>query len=216
MSSLPVPPGPPRQADVAPVVGNDIVDLGDAETRLDQVHPRFLRRVFTQTEGQRILSSADSRASLWGHWAAKESAYKAACKRNPSLPFAHSSFVVEEWEDAEAQGPTGRVVHAGYDYLVDVVRGSDWLHAVALPLDRKRPEPKLVSGVETCPEELDASTAVRLFACERLAKELGCDPGQLTITHTRPPLLLREGRATGVGISLSHHGRWLGFAAVLP
>ena len=216
MNALPLPLGRPVQRKVVPPVGNDIVDLGDSETQLDQLHPRFLQRVFTKLEGHRILSSTDSRVSLWGHWAAKESVYKAARKRNPSLPFAHSSFVVEDWEDAATQSCTGRIAHEGWEYLVDVARTNDWLHAVALPLDSKREEPKLVHGVEVCPEELDPSTAVRLFACGRLAEELGCDPNQLTITRTWPPLLLREGKSTGVDISLSHHGRWLAFAAVLP
>jgi len=216
MNALPLPLGRPVQRKLVPPVGNDVVDLGDNETQLDQLHPRFLQRVFTKLEGHRILSSTDSRVSLWGHWAAKESVYKAARKRNPSLPFAHSSFVVEDWEDAAAESFTGRIAHEGWDYWVDVARTSDWLHAVALPLDSKNAEPKLVDGVEVCPEELDASTAVRLFACARLAKELGCDPDQLTITRTWPPLLLCEGRSTGVDISLSHHGRWLAFAAVLP
>ena len=216
MNALPLPLGRPVQRKVVPPVGNDVVDLGDDETQLDQLHPRFLQRVFTKLEGNRILSSTDSRVSLWGHWAAKESVYKAARKRNPSLPFAHSSFVVEDWEDVAAESCTGRIAHEGWDYLVDVARTKDWLHAVALPLDSKNEEPKLVHGVEVRPEELDASTAVRLFACARLAKELDCDPNQLTITRTWPPLLLREGRSTGVDVSLSHHGRWLAFAAVLP
>ena len=77
------------------LVGNDIIDLGDPESALDALHPRFAQRVFSDEERQRIARSPDPGATLWTLWAAKESAYKIEKKRDPAAIFSPRAFAVD-------------------------------------------------------------------------------------------------------------------------
>ena len=76
------------------LVGNDIVDLRHAGCVGKAGHPRFVERVFCAEEQAVIRNSSDPDRVLWLHWAAKEAAYKIACKLLPRPVFAHSRFRV--------------------------------------------------------------------------------------------------------------------------
>ena len=54
------------------MVGNDVVDLGDAETRGGPSHPRFDARVFAPAELAALAASAAPNRLRWSLWAAKE------------------------------------------------------------------------------------------------------------------------------------------------
>ncbi len=200
---------------VAHPIGNNVVDLGDSETQLSKSEPRFLRRVFSESECQRILDSPDSQRALWGHWAAKESVFKSARKRDLGLPFSHAAFEIQCWQSAGEDTFLSEIIHQGNQYVVEVVQTTDWLHAVATPAPGFPGQAAFVKGVERCPVGLDPSIAVRAFAAGQLAVHLDCEPADLTITRTTPPLLLMNGQPTGIDLSLSHHGRWVAFAAGL-
>ena len=58
------------------MVGNDIVDLRDPQSRSESLHPRFDTRVFSERERRIIGEAADSERVRWKLWAAKEAAYK--------------------------------------------------------------------------------------------------------------------------------------------
>lgn len=86
----------------APVVGNDIVDLARGRTARIANNRRFLAKVFTASERRRIASAADPMVELWGHWAAKEAAFKVLCKTLGSAPvFEHRRFEVSTVPGAE-------------------------------------------------------------------------------------------------------------------
>ncbi len=58
------------------MVGNDIVDLGDAETCNGPSHPGFDARVFAPVERRALAASPAPNRLRWSLWAAKEAAYK--------------------------------------------------------------------------------------------------------------------------------------------
>ena len=86
------------------MLGNDIVDLGDPESRAEGRHARFDGRVFDETERVLIDAAPEPERVRWLLWAAKESAYKAARKEDPHTVFAPSCFVVRLEGDARG-GP---------------------------------------------------------------------------------------------------------------
>lgn len=68
-----------------PPVGNDVVDLKDPDNQGKSGDDRFLGRVFTEKERDRITRAACPDRLLWALWAAKEAAYKAVSRGDPTV-----------------------------------------------------------------------------------------------------------------------------------
>jgi hypothetical protein len=68
-----------------PPVGNDIVDLKEPDNCGKSGDERFIRRVFTPEERDRIVGAACPDQLLWAFWAAKEAAYKAVSRDDSSI-----------------------------------------------------------------------------------------------------------------------------------
>lgn len=212
------------------VVGNDVVDLDDPSTRGREGHRRFLERVLDPAERDAVLAAADPHVALWVRWAAKEAAYKVVSKLRGQPPvFVHRSFVTV----------SDSVEYEGTCVPVHVARVGSVLHVVAAlgtapESVMARTAPLASAGASRdasleallerfTPREAEAvhsraSAAVRLDARAALASELGvaerrleivCAPGP---TGRRPPLVLLDGAPAPADVSLSHHGRWLGWA----
>ena len=118
------------------IVGNDVVDLQAESTSRKTEDLRFMRRVFTARERQRIQNHPDPEISLWMHWAAKEAAYKVISKLHKPRPvFAHAQFEVDLKRDEE-QGLFSNKVHAivkhrAMKFEIFFHHGQDSVHAIA-------------------------------------------------------------------------------------
>jgi phosphopantetheinyl transferase (holo-ACP synthase) len=75
-------------------IGNDIVDLAEPGVVGKERDRRFMDRVFTPEERQRIFDAAAPTLALWRTWAAKETAFKIASKLREGVIFAHRRFEV--------------------------------------------------------------------------------------------------------------------------
>jgi phosphopantetheinyl transferase (holo-ACP synthase) len=193
------------------MVGNDVVDLADAETRPDARHPRFDERVFAPCERRHIENAEPDGRLRWILWAAKESAYKVAKRRDPASVFSPARFVVEL--DAELRG---RVRHAGEAFPVQVTLRGDCIHAVATAPggepERTRSGVRGLAGDAACASERPGLEA-RAFAITEIAARLATPADRLHfgLRGRIPRLLDREGREVG-DLSLSHHGRFVAYA----
>jgi phosphopantetheinyl transferase (holo-ACP synthase) len=195
------------------MVGNDVVDLRDPESRSESLHPRFDTRVFTERERSAIAGSGDPERARWKLWAAKEAAYKLTRKLAPATIFSPRSFEVELTSESEAA-----VEHEGARCQVQYTENDGALHAVAtcqpgagkavLSGWRRLEAGEIASGDPDAP-----SRAVRALLCERIASELGVAASELEVRRQgRVPVLWLRGARAPVDLSLSHHGDWLGFA----
>lgn len=92
-----------------PWVGNDIVDLAEPGVAGKEHDRRFMDRVFTPAERERILSAAAPTVALWKTWAAKETAFKIASKLRDGMVFSHRTFEVgpDAGEEGRRQGAPG-------------------------------------------------------------------------------------------------------------
>jgi len=189
------------------MIGNDVVDLGDADSRIAGHHPRFDQRVFAPSERDLIEAAPDAERVRWLLWAAKESAYKAARKAYRATVFSPARFVVD------LDGTEHATVTAGERrFTVDLVRTKDYVHAVARAADD--PPAPACAAVGTVPAGTSDSTAVRRLAIDTLERALGTNGLEIG-RDGRVPLLLRHGRPVAADLSLSHHGRFAAFACVL-
>src|SRR5262245_6497040 len=197
------------------MIGNDVIDLGDGESRAEGRHPRFDHRVFDGRERELIGASPQAERVRWLLWAAKESTYKALKKEDPRTVFAPSRFVVRLAGDGQ---PT--VAVGNRRFRVDVVTGTGHVHAVARAAGD--PPDAIVGAVGTLPPATAAgdatgSAAARRLAISTLARILGVAPEDLTIRRDgRIPTLWWRGRRSAADLSLSHHGGFVAFACMLP
>jgi phosphopantetheinyl transferase (holo-ACP synthase) len=193
------------------LVGNDVIDLGDPESRSEELHPRFDKRVYTDAERATLRASASPHALRWTLWAAKESAYKVAKKLDPTVRFLWRDFVVR-------QIGAGRAVvkhEAGaFDVLLD--RADQWVHVVATlsnehALSPARPAVWGIRALDT--PDADPSSTVRKWARRALATQAGLPIGDLHIGSDRGiPVALWGDRRLPFDLSLSHHGRFVAWA----
>ena len=193
-------------------IGNDVVDLADPETRLDGLHPRFATRVFTAAERSLLEAGADRQRLHWALWAAKESAYKALKQLEPRLAFSPRRLEVALDAEALLAGgcATGTVACGELGVDVGIRLGAGSVHAIARP---RRAGARVLSAVDQA--GTDAGLAVRRLATGAIAAALDVDDAALWISG-RPPRVSLRGSRLDVGLSLSHHGRFVAFAAALP
>lgn len=194
------------------MVGDDVIDLGDPETRPDACHARFDARVFDASE-LRLLAASETPVRLrWILWAAKEATYKVAKKHDRATVFSPSRFVVQP-----ASGARATVQHDGRRYAVALDVGGRYVHAVVTTGSAAgervvtRVE-RLAQGSATCP-----GSAARALAIGTVAPLLGLGASDLAIAREgKIPRLqhLRDGLA--LDLSLSHHGHFVSFACALP
>ena len=146
----------------------------------------------------------------WMLWAAKESAFKAAKRLDPSSSFSPRCVLVRLDDDS-----TGTVRLADRVFSVQVRLDRDVCHAVAW-VERSdfARSPIVVSGVRLVTAcEASPRLAARRFAAESVAAYLGIAASDLEVVKDgRLPRLRLHGRAAGLDVSLSHHGRFVAFA----
>ena len=193
------------------LVGNDVVDLGDPESRPEAIHARFDARVFTSDERKALSALASAHELRWTLWAAKESAYKVAKKLDPAVRFLPRDFVVRRIAEGRAV-----VMHKTGPFDVRLHRTDEWVSAVAILAAANAPwtHRPISTGIE-CLEVpgADPSRTVRESACAALALRMNLPPGQVLIAAARGiPVASWRNRRLPVDLSLSHHGRFVAWA----
>jgi hypothetical protein len=194
-------------------VGNDVVDLGDPETRLRGLHPRFAERVFSNAERVLLEASGSPHALHWAFWAAKESAYKALKRLAPETVFGPKELEVDlaPLPVAGAGGvAAGWVFHHGRRFELEIRLDGASVHAVARSADASGTD--VLWKVERASG--DPGVAVRRLAASAIGSALGLDPTDLRIVR-RPPVATHRDRRLAAEVSLSHHGRFVAFACAL-
>lgn len=220
-------------------VGVDVVDLADPRAAGRSGDQRFLDRVFSPHERERIRASPDPDLEVWILWAAKEAAYKVVSKLLAEPPvFRHAAFQVMDPPGAGAARMVYGELELALDVGVDTRRVLVWGwngQAPEILVARSRVETAVESlglsleleeweGERFRPQERDAihglpSALVRLLARRDAARMLRVDESRLAITcppghkGLRPPYLEMDGRRLpDVDISLSHDRAELAWA----
>jgi phosphopantetheinyl transferase (holo-ACP synthase) len=183
-------------------VGNDVVDLQDPAIAQSHLRERFVARVCCESERTLLAGSAQPKVMLWSLFAAKEAAFKAISKVEP-LVFAHRRFVVSA--DLRSVTYEKHVLWLRVDVEGDCVHAVTWS-------DDETP----VSGAEQIEDGVDPSAAARALLVRRLGGQgLTVERAPLPGSWNGfgPPKLFRDGVEVNLDISLSHDGRFVGFAA---
>ncbi len=227
----PLPPPP------LTVAGVDVVDLGDPRCPGKASDRRFVGRVLADEEQRALEAAPDPDLHLWLLWSGKEAAFKALSRREGAPPvFRHRDFVVRV--EGESPGTPlvpgrpsgGRRVLEGRCRWAGRRARIRWELAgrriLALALEGGDPSTGLrvgaadIGGAEPRVPRERCSVEVRRHAAEEVARALDVSPSRVAIATAAgpagrsPPLALLDGRPAPVEVSLSHHGRWIAWAAL--
>lgn len=225
-----------------PLVGVDVVDRTRARADRHLDDQRFIRRVFSAHEQERLRAAPDPEVEIWRLWAAKEAAYKVISKLGESPPvFHHARFQVTDPPGSPVRELSwGEVrVSLGVSDAPDHVLAWAWIGDIT-PLFVGHETVSSVRSRWGLAEEPDGwiarlfsreeaqaihglrSALVRLAARRDAARMLGVAEDRLAIVcppgHTglRPPYLQDRGALrTDADISLSHDGSRLAWAVRL-
>jgi len=189
------------------MIGNDLVDLCDAETREAALHSRFDARVFNATERAELARAADRHRLRWTFWAAKEAAFKWLRRHEGRAIFAPRRFAVV-LDSIER----GSVQAASFRLPFQAQQASEFVHVVVK--DPNCPAEQIASRVEPIGHAASPSVFVRQLAKTFVSQRLGLDASQLDFLHaSKIPRLVCASGPVEVALSLSHHGRFAAFAS---
>ncbi len=214
------------------MIGNDVVDLEDPDTRPETFRPRFDQRVFDPAERRAIARDDDPHARRWAHWAAKEAGYKLARQVDETFVFTPSRLVARfDSIESEAGGritrrgtlTLPRSLGPGLDHLeLRSDETSERVHVLAAPPGADWDA--IVSSIERDERVEDPSARVRSVAPGAIARDLGIDEARIAIGRrgaprasgaAKIPTVLIDGARSGLALSLSHHGRFVACAMTL-
>ncbi len=225
-------------------VGNDVVDLRHPRVRGKEEDHRFLSRILLAEERKRVAREGPPSLWLhWAAKEAAYKVVCKEPRSRPA--FRHRSFRVEPGAGPPTQAREGRVWYGGvaYPFQTEVSGEEGWLHVVALaqenggtslesvgrevallpdgPADWRRLWRGRFTEAEWRSVHSFPSAAARIRAREALAGPLQLSEGDLEIVTgpgpigRAPPVLLVGGRPFPGDISLSHHGRFVAWSAVI-
>ena len=203
-----------------PPVGNDVVDLAAPGNLGKSGDCRFLGRVFTAEERALIAGAARPDTLLWAFWTAKEAAYKAISRGDPTVCSIPRQYRVV-LETGNAAGTAvrlaGKVITPRGELVLRVALEADWVHALAAgseaALDRICRRVERLKGTRG---NVNPSAFVRGELLREIARRLCCPAGDLSVVKDPdgpgvPRVLFRED-LLAAEVSLSHDGRFAAFA----
>jgi phosphopantetheine--protein transferase-like protein len=148
-----------------PWIGNDVVDLAEPGVAGKEHDRRFMDRVFTPEERERILAAAAPTVALWKTWTAKETAFKIASKLREGLVFAHRKFEVVPTDAGEPERAAGEAIglwaSVYFDDLEIRVRwemARDYIHCIG-QLARPDDEARMHEDPRKAPRRLFSGVA---------------------------------------------------------
>lgn len=197
------------------MIGNDIVDMADSHC-----HPRFARRIMTDTEYARWLRQETERERqiyLWKCWAAKEAAFK-ACRR--LLPTAAASP-----RDFECHADFAYVTHKFAQFRLEKLYASDQEGFVTAVCQNSKSSLQVRTRLLKAAKPLSwqaESRQARSLAKQLIAESTGSSPEAWHFSkdpNSQAPTLIADPKLQApwrIPCSLAHHGRYCLVSIGLP
>ena len=196
------------------MIGNDIVDLADPQATGKGRDIRFINRVFTVDEQQKILSSDDPDIFLWSLWAGKETGYKAISKLYPAVSFSPGHYEIKLSDSSLPE--SGTVYTPCGPVPVRFFITCEYVHCIGATTDKGMDS--IVWDVQKMCQPLSfsdyQSDFVRNMARKKISRYLKEDLETLEIVRPKgrrglgPPVIYTGGKRTAIDISMSHDGRF--------
>jgi phosphopantetheinyl transferase (holo-ACP synthase) len=178
---------------------------------------RFISRVLTEGERRRLEDDPEPARMLWALWACKETAYKVAVKRHGDILWAPARYEVRIEGKDSSRAFLGTVATPREAVFVELRGEKDFLHCVGSSRDLTsitkgigRP-----SSVDPGPAELSFTARSLLLESLAFYEEMKRETQIVRSRDVRglaPPALSIDGKNAPIDISISHDGRFVGYA----
>ncbi len=112
------------------MIGNDIVDMEQAEQDSNWKRPGYLDKLFTSEEQFLISSAIQPDIMVWLLWTMKESAYKIESKTNKLQEFAPVKLICNNLIIHENTA-TGNVTYGNQVYFTKSTLLAEYIHTIA-------------------------------------------------------------------------------------
>lgn len=191
-------------------VGNDVVDLRHRENIGKSGDARFIGRVFTARERDRISGTAKPDSLLWALWAAKEAAFKVVSRGDPAVCSTPRRYEIlldgggggaagvvkpagltipaDPQPSGAAEPPgepariTGRALTPRGELVLRIDMTEDYVHALSAPTEADLGRIRArVDLLDAAAGLDDASAFVRAKLLEEIARCLDCPPEELSV-----------------------------------
>ena len=189
------------------MIGNDIVDLKQAAIDSNWQRPRFLEKVFTESEQEIIFLAEDKHQMVWQLWSMKEAAYKVNVQQ-----FGKRFFNPKRLECKLLTDNKGQVTIAGNLYFTASIITDDFIHSIAT-LDSEYTFNSKWFKIENSDYKTQSKTVKQLFL-KCLSKTVGLDIQTLNIQKTKigVPKVYSKSKKLPIAFSLSHSGTYTAFS----
>ncbi len=189
------------------MIGNDVVDLKQAALDSNWRRPRFLDKVFTAEEQQLIANALDQHQMVWLLWSMKEAAYKLYLQE-----FGKPFFNPKKLQCRLVSLSEGTVCVFENTYHIQTEFVEDGLHAIATLKVSTRTYAKLflISSASHNVQSQNVREQLLKAVCEQEC--ISVSKLKVLKSNLGIPYLSVDGSRLQQSISLSHHGRYGGFA----
>lgn len=186
------------------MIGNDIVDLSQANKESNWRRKGYLDKLFTPHEQQLIHDAPDPDSMVWRLWSMKESAYKVAVRKTKNRVFAPVKIACSLNESAE-ETAEGCVLY-GESYQTRSLITSRYIATVAFAANTSPPYKQVIIPFNTMNyrdhHDLIRQT-IRQYSSalfQASEHEIRIDKDSLGVP------VLTIGNSATRPISISHHG----------
>ena len=188
------------------MIGNDIIDLNLARKQSNWERKGFLEKQFTLQEQEEICSAKNSFLKVWLFWSMKEAAYKCYTQKVEKRFFAPQNF-----ECTLSFEGKGSVVFGDEIYYTKMYFDKDYIHTMAENVLELNNDKTTVYSAICSPKTIDQSLK------KKLQNETGItfEAIEKRKTTVGAPLFYHQKKLLTKSCSISHHGKYGGFAFTL-
>ncbi|RNC88100.1 MAG: 4-phosphopantetheinyl transferase family protein [Winogradskyella sp.] len=184
------------------MVGNDIVDINLAQQQSNWQRPRFLEKLFSQRERDRIYNSKTPFLMVWRLWSMKEAAYKLYTQLYPSRFYNPKGF------ECFIKGDSGEVLFKDFKCYVETKTSSNYI------ISEARLQPKIFNSeiVEFGSEAIQTnSIELRQSLLNAVSNKYDISE-ELTLKKNEYGTPSVYFNSKHIRISMTHHGKYGAFA----
>jgi phosphopantetheinyl transferase (holo-ACP synthase) len=112
------------------MIGNDLVDLQEAQLQSNWRRKGYLEKIFSTAEQEQILKAEQPNQIVWLFWSMKEAVYKIDSKVTGIRSFAPSSLVCSDLS-IDGSKATGKVYVNQKTYFTETEINETYIHSIA-------------------------------------------------------------------------------------
>ncbi|MBW8243514.1 4'-phosphopantetheinyl transferase superfamily protein [Muricauda oceani] len=178
------------------MVGNDIVDLAEARYASNWQRPRFLDKLFSESEQTYIQNTANPFRMVWRLWSIKEASYKLYTQLHPVRFYNPKAFECETNHNSWVVG------FKDFQCYIETTETANYILSEAR-LNRQNLGSNIIKFESTGQKQQSNELKERLLSCV-------ADSYQLVKNEMGVPALTNGEQI--LSVSLTHHGSYGAFA----